>query len=267
MPMPPLEVVWDLAKSILLPGFVVSFVSGLVLLRWKGTGLALVLGIFAANALNTPLPWFDWNQELGRVCLILVLSLATIFLNGEQLWKWVVKTAWVGILSATLCFHENIESSHCLAVSAVSMALYGVLSFGERRLPGWVLLRLLSATGLATSLVMLHAHSARLSDVALMWMISCAGLFVAAIFTKKENQGLSGTAAVFLPFLLFYGQLSTFSNVPIWSFILVGVAPGACLLCLKVQPRFMAWAVTAIWLVSLVAAVGLVMRYESISTG
>lgn len=82
MPMPPLEVVWDLVKSILLPGIVVSFVSGMILFRRSGAGLALVLGIFASNVLNTPLPWFAWDQELGRVCLILLLSLATMFLNG-----------------------------------------------------------------------------------------------------------------------------------------------------------------------------------------
>jgi hypothetical protein len=267
MPIPPLEVAWDLVKSILLPGFVVGFVSGLVLVRWRGAGLALVLGVFAANVLNTPLPWFDWSQELGRVCLILVLSLATLLLNGEHPWKWVLKTAWVGVLSGTLCFHDNIEPMHRLVVAVASMALYGVLSFGERRLPGWVLLSLLSATGLATALVMLHAHTARLSDVALMWMISSAGLFFAAIISKTEIQGLSGPGAVFFPFLLYYGRLSTFSGVPAWSFVLIATAPMACLLCLLVQPKFRAWSVSAVWLLFLIAAVGLAMRYESISTG
>ncbi|MFT3878144.1 MAG: hypothetical protein QM703_00615 [Gemmatales bacterium] len=265
--MPPLEVVWDLVKSILLPGFIVSFVAGLVLLRWRGAGLALVLGLFAANVLNTPLPWFDWEQELGRVCLILALSLVTMFLNGEQPWKWAVKVALVGVLSGTLCFHENIELSHRLAVAAASIALYVVLSIGERRLPGWIFLVLLSSTGLATALVMLHAHTARLSDVALMWMISSVGLFFSAMFSKTEIQGLSGPSAVFFPFLLFYGRLSTFSEVPVWSFILVVAAPAACLLCLLAQPKFRLWSVTVAWLLFLIAAVGLAMRYESISAG
>lgn len=265
--MPPLEVVWELVKSILLPGFVVSFMTGLVLVRWGGAGLALVLGFFAANVLNTPLPWFDWDQELGRVCFILVVSLATNFLNGGPWWKWVVKTAWVGVLSGTLCFHDNIELSHRLAVVVASMALYGVLSLGARRLSSWVLLTLISATGLATALVMLLAHTVRLSDVALMWMISSAGLFFAAIFSKTEAQGLSGPSAVFFSFLLYYGQLSTFSEVPVWSFVLVAAAPVACLLCLKVKPKCQTWSVTAAWLLFLIAAVGLAMRYESISAG
>ncbi|HQR06211.1 MAG TPA: hypothetical protein PLN21_05285 [Gemmatales bacterium] len=267
MPLPPLEVVWDLVKSILLPGFVVSLVVGLILLRWKGAGLALLLGLLAANVSNTPLPWFDWNQELGRVCFILVLSLATILLDGEHVWKWVAKTAWVGVLSGTLCFHDNIELSHRLAVTAASMAIYGVLILGERKLPGWILLGLLCATGLATALVMLHAHTARLSDVALMWMISSAGLFTATLLKKGETQGIAGPAAVLFPYLLYYGQLSTFSEVPVWSFLLIAAAPVACLLCLVLQPKFRVWSVSAVWLLFLIAAIGLAMRYESISAG
>lgn len=265
--MPPLEVVWDLVVSILLPGFVVSFVSGMVLLRWRGAGLALILGVLAANLINTPLPWFDWNQELGRVCLILVLSLATALVNGEPWWKWIVKAAWVGILSVTLCFHDNIELSHRLAVSVASMAMYGVISLGERRFSGCILLSLLAATGLATAIVMLHAHTARLNDVALMWVISSAGLFLAAIFSKTLIQGLASPAAVFFPFLLYYGRLSTFSDVPVWSFILIVASPLACILCFMVKPKGRAWAVSALWLLFLIAAVGLAMRYESISAG
>jgi len=262
-----MEVIWDLFISIVLPGFVVSFVSGMILLRWKGAGAALVLGIFAANVLNTPLAWFDWDQELGRVCLILVLSLATVFLGCEKWWKQGLAAAWIGVLSGVLCYHENIEIGHRVEVVAVSMALFGLLSYAEQRLNGRVFLALLSATGLATSLVMLHAHTALLSDIGMMWMVSSAGVLLAAFIIKTEIRGLAGPTAVFIPFLLYYGQLSTYSAVPVWSFVLIAAAPLACCLCLLPKNRMRNVMVSVLWLFCLAAAVALAMRYETVIAG
>ena len=262
-----MDVVWDLVISILLPGFVVSFVSGMALLRWKWAGPALVLGILAANVLSTPLPWFDWDQELGRVCFALVFSLATMFLGCDKWWKLSLAVAWVGVLSGVLCYHENIEISHQCAVITASIAFYCLVSFGELRLSGKVLLALLTAMGLATSLVMLHAHTARLSDVGMIWMTSSAGVLLAAFFIKTETRGLAGPAAVLLPFLLYYGKLSTFSEVPIWSFVLVVAAPLACCLCLLAKNRMRTVMVSAVWLLCLITAVALAMRYETIIAG
>ena len=262
-----MEVVWDLVISILLPGFVVSFGTGMILLRWKWAGPALLLGLLAANVLSTSLPWFDWDQELGRVCLALVLSLATMFLGCDKWWKLGLGVVWVGVLAGVLCYHENIEISHRWAVIAASIAFYCLVSFGELRLSGKILLALLIATGLATSLVMLHAHTARLSDVGMMWMVSSAGLLLAAFFIKTETRGLAGPTAVLFPFLLYYGKLSTYSEVPIWSFVLVVTAPLACCLCLLSKNRMCTVMVSAVWLLCLVTAVALAMRYETIIAG
>lgn len=262
-----MDVVWDLVISILLPGFVVSFVSGMVLLRWKWAGPALVLGLLAANVLSTPLPWFDWDQELGRVCFALVLSLATVFLSCDKWRKVSLAVSWVGVLTGMLCYHENIEISHRMAVVIVSMVLYGLLSFGELRLSGRTLLVLLSAMGLATSVVMLHAHTARLSDVSMMWMVSCVGVLLAALIIKTEIRGLAGPTAVLIPFLLYYGQLSTYSEVPVWSFVLIVAAPLACSLCLLTNNRMRNVLVSAAWMLCLIAAVALAMRYESVIAG
>ena len=265
--MPPMEVVWDLVISILLPGFVVSFGTGMILLRWKWAGPALVLGIIAANVLSTPLPWFDWDQELGRVCLVLVLSQAIVFLCPDKWWKLSLAVAWVGVLAGVLYYHENIEISHRCAAVAASMVLYGLLTLGEMRISGRTLLALLSAMGLATSLVMLHAHTARLSDVGMMWMASGAGVLLAAFFIKTEIRGVAGPAAVLFPFLLYYGKLSTFSEVPIWSFVLIVAAPLACFLCLLAKNRMRTVMVSAVWLLFLATAVALAMRHETIIAG
>lgn len=267
MPIPPCEVVSDLVISILLPGFVVSFVSGLILLRWKWAALALVLGFFASNVINTPLPWFDWDQELGRVCLILVLSLATLFQDDSKTWKLVAGAAWVGGLCCVLCFHENIEISHRLIIVAVSMVQYLLLRYGETRLSNWVLPALLASSGLATALVMLQAHTARLSEVGMMWMASSIGLLVASCITKYGIRGLAGPAAVSLPFLLYYGRISTYSEVPVWSFVLVAAAPLACILCWLGKTKLRITLVVALWLLCLIAAVTLAIRYETTLAG
>ena len=207
------------------------------------------------------------DQELGRVCLILVLSLATMFLDDDTAWKLLPGAAWVGVLSGVLCHHENIEISHRLVVVLVSMVHYVLLRYGERRLSHWVLPALFTGSGLASALVMLHAHTARLSDVGMMWMACSAGLLLSICIIKTGIRGLAGPAAVLLPFLLYYGRLSTYSEVPVWSFVLVAAAPLACILCWIGKGKLRMTLVIALWLLCLLAAVALAMRYETILAG
>lgn len=264
MPIPPLDLIVELLISIILPGFVCAALIGIIFLRWKLAGLALIAGIIAANYRGLALPWFEWDRELGRILIVMLLSLVTMSLNSENPWQRLAGMVWVGLCSAVLFFHDDIPLSHLIAGSAVSTLVYAAVLLAEQQLPAWNLLALLLLTGFSTATVMIHAHTARLCDVGLMWAFSCAGLLCASLFWKKQVCGTAGLAAALFPFLLYYGQQSTESQVPMVSFALVVAAPISGFLTLLKMNNRRLWFVNILWLICLALAVGLAMRYETV---
>jgi hypothetical protein len=81
----------------------------------------------------------------------------------------------------------------------------------------------------AAGVVMLHAHSARMTDLALLWFAALVGVAAVSWWRPGDCGAALAGAAVFLPGLLLNTQQETFSNVPERSFIFAGLAPLACL--------------------------------------
>jgi hypothetical protein len=102
----------------------------------------------------------------------------------------------------------------------------------------------------AAGMVVLHASSLRLADMALMFSAAMFGpALVAWIWRGNTAPALAG-AAVFLPGLALTAQQETFSQVPQESFLLAGLAPLALIpLMLPWILRKPFWATRALALI------------------
>lgn len=94
---------------------------------------------------------------------------------------------------------------------------------------------------LAAGAVLLHAHTARMTDLATFVAGGCLGVAVAARWAGADLRGIAPVAAVALPGLLLDGQQSTYSEVPWYSFALVALAPLAPAPLVLLPERYRRW--------------------------
>lgn len=78
---------------------------------------------------------------------------------------------------------------------------------------------------LATAVLMLHAHSARLSDGATLLGSALLGTAIATRFSQAEVAGIAPAVAILIPGFLLTGWNDTFSEIPPKAFILPAVGP------------------------------------------
>jgi hypothetical protein len=128
---------------------------------------------------------------------------------------------------------------------------------------------LASMTG-ALALVLIHAHSARFMGIALMASASWGGMVLAILHRRADSSSTAPCAAVLLCGLSLAGYDPEANKVPLASFLLVALQP-LLYLPLEIGPlsrwkgpgRIIIDAI--LFVVPLVAAVGLAMAYESIA--
>ncbi|MGL4554882.1 MAG: hypothetical protein ACRC33_27255 [Gemmataceae bacterium] len=148
------------------------------------------------------------------------------------------------------------------ALAASSLALWAVgHELGRGRRGGLVPL-VYAAAFAAAGVVLLHAHTARLTDLALIPAFALFAVAAAAALLPGD-AGAAAAAAVYLPGLMLIGQQGTFSDVPTAAFALAGLSP---LAALPVPLRGWKGAAAQVGLPLLVAAaaVALAMRAESV---
>jgi len=78
---------------------------------------------------------------------------------------------------------------------------------------------------LSGSIVLIHAHSARFTDIALILAAGSAGIAIIAAWRRCRLGGTAPIAATVLPGLMLAAQQSTFSDVPAEAFVLIAMAP------------------------------------------
>ena len=143
---------------------------------------------------------------------------------------------------------------------------------GVQSLGRGALLALAIPWGLAAATVLIHAHSARFCDLAVLQTATLAGLGLIAALRRLDAAPLFAGPAVFFPALMLGGAANTFSEVPVASFILVALAPCA-LWSLKLPPirqrsvRALAAAAVIAVLVPCAVAVILALRAEALDFG
>ena len=143
---------------------------------------------------------------------------------------------------------------------------------GVQSLGHGALLVLVIPWGLAAATVLIHAHSARFCDLAVLQTATLAGIGLIAALRRLDVAALFASPAVFFPALMLGGTANTFSEVPAVSFILVALAP--CALWTLRLPPMRRWSGRALAIAAIVAvlvpcavAVALAMRAETLDFG
>lgn len=270
--MPPWSEVWDVLRSVLGPSLasaalvygVLRFVGGERAAAWAA-GIALLVGIGAGNLLREAMPWRidaeqaltlqDWSTALiGAVTgapgelpppprywlpWLAVVTLAVELLSRVPrvpgLLGWTLR-ALVAALAGRLLTPLDTQQAQpgLLAVTAGVMLLNWLAAITLAR--RWRGAGPAIVAGLACALaagVMLHAHSARLSDLALFPFAALMGIAAVAWRYPGDLGPALAPLALWLPGLAWAAHHETFSEVPTISIVLVGLAPLAwCLGCL-----------------------------------
>jgi len=156
-----------------------------------------------------------------------------------------------------------------LVLAVVVAAQWALLErLGNLPRGGFVALALVPAAMVAAA-VLIHAHTARLSDLATVLMGSLLGTGTVALVMGREAAGIAPAAAVLLPGLLLSGQHETFSEVPKTSFVLSALSPLMLAPLLipvwrRNQPKGLWVMQIALLLLPMVAAIWLAAHYESL---
>jgi hypothetical protein len=154
-----------------------------------------------------------------------------------------------------------------VGLTVLILALWETLERLEEPLGCLVPLGLSLTFGVA-SVVLLHAHSASLTDCATALSAALGGIALASL-GKGDARGSYPGVAVALPGLLWVGQQTTSSEVPFAAFLLVALAPlalgGLSLPWWRQRPLWQ--RATTVGLASgvvLAVALGLTLAYESL---
>jgi hypothetical protein len=212
-------------------------------------------------------PTYYWLPWLAALAMAVELALLAGADSGPG---WAARTV-VAMLAGRLLTLPGARGElpwapWCLGV--VILLHWGVAVSLARRWKDGLVPAVQAACLTAAAVVILHAHSARLADAALLFAMALLGPSAAAFLWRGDASSAAAAGAIALPGLLFMGQQETFSEVPLSSFALAALAPLALAVALVPalarQEGWKRWALAALPLVPAAAAVVLAARAESL---
>jgi len=287
--LPPWPVVQSMLLSVVLPGFAVG--AGVMAVvcaatrseagRWIGGALALVGGLAAGNFTRGLLPW--WSLELGWPSLLPAMLMAAAggviaaLAASRQGSCWGLALRFITVAGCS--FWLAPTGSHLIRLGFFALLLAaGMLNWeafrrdGNRSLGHAALPALAIPWGASAATVLIYAHSARFSDVAVLQTATLVGVGFVAAMWRLDVTALFAVPTVFFPALMLGGLTNTFSEVPAASFVLVALAPCA-LWSLRLPPmrrwsgRSLAAAALVAVLIPCAVAVALALRVETLDFG
>lgn len=279
-------VIW---QSLLLPCAAAAAACYLVLRLLPKHGIALAglaavaLGFYAASSFNSAVQ-FRLNSErpitvseLGRVAYLavtnprgepkpptyywfpwigLLAGVVGLITRPAAVPRWL---AWalritVAAVAARLLTYDLPVTWPCIALASTMLAMWHLIEDQGKAYPGFLLPATVAIAFFAASSVILHANSARFSEIALMTGACWLGIAAASWRRAADGGGAAGIAAVLLPgiMLVAHTYLVDYSDVPDNSFLLAGTAPLAlafAALCRKfggTSPRVLLLAAIAV---------------------
>ena len=284
MTLPPTPIIVEALQQIVGPPFLLGVV-GLLLVRFirpSGSHLAAVLVLIGSLALGNwlakinPLWWPDTKRVSWLPWLAGGGALAGLFRGwlkwntlGTALWAVVMTLAVIRIVPKDY-YTEPLWVLPAFAL-LTSMLGYGFLKLNEKQ-PGFVVPGLIASALATAGLIVIHAHSKSLMDVAMLGAMGLFGLSAVALFTKADVGAVYPGAAVLLVGTLFAGYHETYSEVPSKAFWLPAVAPLLALVGLipwvqRLKPWQRVLIVAVPTLIALGVAVGFAMSYETLAFG
>ncbi len=267
--------------AIVLPASVSAGLLALILRLGKGrlvlptVALALTVGLLVGNAARGAIPLVPesraWHWLIWMTVVITALSLVARLPWLPLYVAWTVRLTSAMLAAYLLVSWDLWVKGWPLGLFlALVMLEWGFLEMQATRwLDGGTPLGLGLVFGVA-ALILLHAHSAVLADVALLMAASLAGIGVVAWRWRIDTGPVAAGSAILLPSLLMIGYTSTFSDVPWSSFALVVLAPLApALTYLRPLSRLNGWQLRmlqlAILLLPLLVALAQAMVAESLA--
>jgi hypothetical protein len=315
--MPPLKDVLDALQHAVLPGAggaALVMCAFLLLGRWAGAlgsaaavAFGFVWGNFTLDKTAAPtwvntsrlIPWSPeadapGYQWLARAALVLVVvGLVSRWIGliasralpergwwGASAFVWAPRVVAVFVVSGWLSAGEAAKSVALLRpqIAAITLLMWVALDGIARNGAGATLAGYSAAMLMSAAAVLIHAHSARFMELAVVLGSAMFGIAVASALVKPDAQGqepdTSGAipaVVAFLPGLLLGARPSLAeNNVPGACFWLVVLAPLMLLaFLLPAITRKTDWKVPAIRaalvLLPLVVAVALAAHYETIA--
>ncbi len=205
--------------------------------------------------------WLFWLAGLA----MLVELLARFATLPPSIW-WTIR-ALVAVFAGRLLTPADLRVEHSWTPWALGIAMlleWAILQSLAQRWKDGTLGAALSICFAAAGIVILHAHSGRLTDMALLFSVALFPIALFAWIRPSETGGALGAVAVFLPGLLLNSMHDTVSDVPWRSFLFAGLAPIALLPMLHArlvrQTRWGRWVpgiilplIPSIWAVVLAA--------------
>jgi hypothetical protein len=206
-------------------------------LRSAGASLALLGGFVAGNFGRDLMPW--WSLETGYPSLFpatfaaIAAGLATLWLAESGRRTAAMPVTWLTLIGVSWWLTPPIQSPMTRVGLLIGLA---VASVGN-----WELLRRIWSPNLgrlaapalgtiwggAAASVLIHAHSARFCDLAVLMAASLIGVGIVTSYRNLELNCVWPAPSLFYPGLMVSAPLYTFSEVPTASFVLVGLAPCA----------------------------------------
>ncbi|MFO0842452.1 MAG: hypothetical protein U0797_08665 [Gemmataceae bacterium] len=214
-----------------------------------------------------PPPTYYWLPWLAALAMAVELALVPAANSGPG---WAAR-AVVALLAGRLFTLPGARGElpwlpWCLGV--VILLHWGVAVGLARRWKDGLVPAAQAACFAAAGVVILHAHSARLADAAMLFGMALLGPALAAFVWRGDASVAAAAGVVVLPGLVLMGQQETFSEVPLSSFALAGLAPLALAVALVPalarQVGWMRWVLAALPLVPAAAAVLLAAWAESL---
>lgn len=287
--LPPASVVLSMLLSVVLPGFAVGagLLAGVCSATRSETGrmiggaVALAGGLAAGNFTRGLLPWWSfepgWPSLFPATLTAMAGGVIASIASARRAPRWGLALRLITVAGCAWWL-APVSGPWSRLVGAVLILFGGALNWEKfcrdesRRFEPIVLLALILPWGLAAAVVLIHSHSARFCDMAVLLISTVAGVgFVARALKLSIAMVLTGPA-VFIPALMLGGAANTFSEVPLASFILIALVPCA-LWCLRLPPlrrssgRSFAIAAAIVVLLPCAAAVILALRAESLDFG
>lgn len=305
-PMPPVKDVLDTLQHTALPalaGAVLVVCVFLPLGRWAaalGSAVAVGVGFGCVNHTFDSLSWTNtgrvitwwpdpdapgWHGLPRAALILLVVGLVSRWLGllvsrlldarrqwGATLLVWAVRAAVVAVVAPGLVpatWAVEFEWAKPALVVAM-LALWVALDSVARDRAGSEVAAYLAAAFLAAAAVLIHHHTARFMDLALMCGCAAAGVAVATFPTRADASGAVPLGVVGLPGLMLNGRYLVESQVPVASFWLVALAPLALLPFLIPAvgrlPRWVIITLRAVFVLTpLVVAVLLAAQHEQLA--
>lgn len=170
--------------------------------------------------------WLPWLAGLA-----ILIDMLVCVLPASPSLGWVLRTM-AALLAGRLLTPADLRVDSPWVSWALGLSIvveWAILQFLARLWKDGTVAAALSLCLAAAGVIILHAHSARLTDMALLFAVALLAIALMAWRRPVDTSAALSAAAVFLPGLLLNAQQETFSDVPWRSFLLAALAPVALL--------------------------------------